>query len=358
MRIVVAMSGGVDSSVAALKLKQKGYDVIGVTIKTWPKEECGTHGEMLCCSLEAIQYARSVADDLEIPFYVIDLSKEFGLAVKDYFADEYARGRTPNPCIYCNSKIKFGYLLDRARQLGAEKIATGHYARIIRRGKDSLLAEAKDKTRDQSYFLYDIRKETLSDIEFPLGEVSKSEVRAIAAAEGFMTAQRPDSQDICFETAGGGYREYLQKLGVEAFREGDILDVLGKVIGRHKGIASYTTGQRRGIGVSAAEALYVTKIDPENNTVTVGERAHAMKSAVRVAGFNWLAVEGLRPSREFHVKIRYSSEKVRASLTAHGDDEAIVRFGEPQFAPAPGQAAVFYDGVTVACGGWIEEVIE
>ncbi|MFH1552421.1 MAG: tRNA 2-thiouridine(34) synthase MnmA [Candidatus Omnitrophota bacterium] len=358
MRAVVAMSGGVDSSVAALELKRKGYDLIGITIKTWPKEECGGVGEKMCCSLEAIQYARGVASELDIPYHVVDLSKEFTEMVKNYFAEEYVRGRTPNPCIYCNSKIKFGCLLVKARELGAERIATGHYARIIKAGEDYRLAEAKDKWRDQSYFLYDIPKETLPFIEFPLGESAKEKVREVAENQNFMSAWRKPSQDICFATAEGGYREYLKKLGVDAFLPGEILDTSGKVIGRHKGIASYTVGQRRGLGLAMPDPVYVLRIDPENNTITVGDRSHAMNSKIRVAGFNWLTMDKLEDPVEFATRIRYNGEKVQATVTPWGDDEAIVEFDRPQFAPTPGQAAVFYDGEIVAGGGWIEEVLE
>jgi tRNA-specific 2-thiouridylase len=358
MRIVVAMSGGVDSSVAALKLKKDGYDVIGATIKTWPKEECGAEGEKLCCSLAAIQYARSVAEDLGIPYYVIDLSREFADIVKKYFAEEYANGRTPNPCIYCNSKIKFGFLLQKARELGAERIATGHYARVIEKDGKHFLAEAKDKWRDQSYFLYDIPRDELPFIEFPLGEMVKEEVRDAAIDQNFMSAWRKSSQDICFATAEGDYRDYLSKLGVEAFSPGDILDVSGKVVGKHKGIASYTVGQRRGLGLAMPNPVYVLKIDAENNTITVGGKSQAMNSKMRVGGFNWLAIERLDKQRRYETRIRYNGKKEKAVITPWGEDEAIVEFDEPQFAPTPGQAAVFYDGEIVAGGGWIEEVLE
>ncbi|MFQ5952699.1 MAG: tRNA 2-thiouridine(34) synthase MnmA [Candidatus Omnitrophota bacterium] len=358
MRVVVAMSGGVDSSVAALELKKKGYEPIGITIKTWPKEECGTVGERLCCSLEAIQFAKSVAEDLDIPHYVVDLSKEFAELVKNYFAQEYSHGRTPNPCIYCNSKIKFGFLLQKARELGAEKIATGHFARITQKGNKYLLAEALDKWRDQSYFLYDIPAEALPYVEFPLGRYSKEWVREVAMKHGFMTAARESSQDICFATAEGDYRDFLRKYGVEAFEPGDICDVGGKIVGQHKGIASYTVGQRRGLGLAAAEPVYVLRIDPERNEIIVGTREHAMNRKIRVAGFNWLTIEKLGRQMNFDAKIRYNSKKAPATLSPWGDDEAIVEFKEPQFAPAPGQAAVFYDGETVVGGGWIEEVIE
>ena len=354
MRIVAAMSGGVDSSVAALRLKEEGYDVIGITIKTWPKEDCGKVGGKLCCSLDAIQYARSVSEDIDIPFYVIDLSKEFTEEVKDYFVGEYSKGRTPNPCIYCNSKIKFGYLLKKARQLGAEKIATGHYARV---SKDKLL-EAKDKHQDQSYFLYDIPKEVLSSVVFPLGECSKNEVRSMALEANLMSAEKESSQDICFASPNGGYREYLIEHGVNAFKEGDILDTDGKVLGKHKGIASYTVGQRKGIGLGMPKPVYVLKIDPGKNTITVGEKSNAMNRKIKVAGFNWLIFDKLEGERSFETRIRYNSDKFPATVTPTGDDEAVVEFKQEQFAPTPGQAAVFYEGEVVAGGGWIEEVIE
>jgi len=357
MRIAVAMSGGVDSSVAAFELKKNGHDLIGLTIKTWPKEECGLGDEKLCCSLEAVQYARSVAEDLGIPHYVIDLSEEFALTVKKYFADEYVRGRTPNPCIYCNSKIKFGCLFRKARELGCEKIATGHYARVLKVGGDYCLAEASSASQDQSYFLYDIPRGTLPFVEFPLGGFAKEEVRRIAAEQNFPTAGRKDSQDICFATAEGDYRKYLIKLGVDAFNPGNILDTSGKAVGKHKGIASYTVGQRRGIGLAMPEPVYVLKIDPRDNTITVGGRSEAMSRKIRVAGFNWFAQEGLDSPKKFAVRIRYNSRKADAIISSCGDDEAIVEFEQPQFAPTPGQAAVLYDGELVAGGGWIEEVV-
>ena len=358
MRVVVAMSGGVDSSVAALRLKDQGREVIGVTIKTWPKDECGMVGEKLCCSLEAIQYARSVAEDLDIPYYVIDLSKEFAGAVRDYFAEEYARGRTPNPCIYCNSRIKFGCLLERSRELGAESIATGHYARIGEKAGTYFLEESRDKHCDQSYFLYDVPKEKLPFIEFPLGDLSKDEVRAIALENGLMTARRPSSQDVCFATAEGDYRKYLTGLGVNAFSPGDVLDTSGEVIGTHKGIASYTVGQRRGTGVALPKASYVIKIDPESNTITVGAKEDAMSRKIRVADINWLTIDRHDSCLELETRIRYNGAKTRSVVTPLGKNEAQVVFSEPQFAPTPGQAAVFYDGETVAGGGWIEEALD
>lgn len=359
MRIVVAMSGGVDSSVAAYELKRKGYDVIGATIKTWPKESCGAdEGERMCCSLDAIQHARSVAEDMDIPYYVMDLSEVFAEHIKKYFVEEYARGRTPNPCVYCNSKIKFGFFLEKALQLGAEKIATGHYARILETEGQYRLAESLDEWQDQSYFLYDMPREVLSKVEFPLGELSKDRVREIAHEQGFMSAGRKASQDICFASTGSDYREYLEKEGVNAFSPGDILDSEGNVVGKHKGIASYTVGQRKGIGLAMPEPVYVLKIDTDSNTITIGPKEQAMRKKIRAAGFNWLTFDKLDAPKRFDARIRYNGDKHAATVTPCGEDEAIVEFEKERFAPTPGQAVVFYEGEIVAGGGWIEEVLE
>ncbi|MFH1878547.1 MAG: tRNA 2-thiouridine(34) synthase MnmA [Candidatus Omnitrophota bacterium] len=358
MRTVVAMSGGVDSSVAALMLKEKGHELIGITIKTWPKEECGSEGEKLCCSLEAIQFARSAADDLGIPFYVVDFSEEFAALVKRYFAEEYSRGRTPNPCIYCNSRIKFGYLFQKARELGAERIATGHYARIVETDKGHCLAESFDTRQDQSYFLYDIAKDKLPFIDFPLGDISKNKVRELAFKNNFMSASRRSSQDICFAAGEGGYRKYLAKLDPGAFEPGDILDENGNVLGRHKGIASYTVGQRKGLGIGSSEPLYVLKIDPAKNAIVVGNKMRAMKKKIRVSCLNWLVADRASGSLGYTVRIRYNGNKENARVTPLSDDEAIVEFDDLQFAPTPGQAAVFYNGGIVMGGGWIEEVLD
>ncbi|MFH1411048.1 MAG: tRNA 2-thiouridine(34) synthase MnmA [Candidatus Omnitrophota bacterium] len=358
MRVVAAMSGGVDSSVAAFLMKREGREVIGVTIKTWPKEECGGGDDKMCCSLDSIQYARSAAEDMGIPYYVVDLSKEFAEKIKKYFVEEYARGRTPSPCVYCNSKIKFGCLLKKAREMGAQRIATGHYARIIKRGGKCFLAEAVNGQGDQSYFLYDIPKEELMYLDFPLGELTKKEVVEIARGENFMSAEKKPSQDICFASGAGGYKKYLEKTAPDIFVPGDIVNAAGKKIAEHKGIAGYTVGQRHGLGIGSHEALYVTKIDAKNNAVTVSGRENAMKSRLRVKGFNWLIMDELNRPRSFGTRIRYNSKKAEARVVPKGRDEAIIEFSEPQFAPAPGQAAVFYEDEIVAGGAWIEEALE
>jgi len=359
VKIVVAMSGGVDSSVAALELKKKGHEIIGITMRTWPKEECGAAGEKLCCSQDAVQHARAVAEDLDIPFYVMNFSKAFNEEVSKYFVNEYSKGRTPNPCIYCNSELKFGHLYKKALSMGAKKIATGHYATIIQKNGEYYLAEAKDKKKDQSYFLYNISKATLPDIEFPLGDHTKEEVRAIASENGFMNAGRAESQDICFATSRGDYREPLSKMAgssSDIFKPGDILNVDGSFVGRHDGIASYTVGQRRGVGLAMKEPVYVIKIDAINNTIMIGGKEHSMKRKILVGGLNWLVNDVPEKPVEFDVKIRYGSKKTRAIIIPAGNGEVMVEFGEPQFAPTPGQAAVFYDGELVSGGGWIEKV--
>lgn len=355
MRIVAAMSGGVDSAVAAFILKKQGREVVGVTIKTWPKEECGSSGDKLCCSLDAVQFARSAAEDMDIPHYTVDLSEEFSREVRDYFVREYSLGRTPNPCIYCNSRIKFGHLFRKARELGADAIATGHYAKVIEQDGGFSLGEADDKWQDQSYFLYDIKKEMLSHIRFPLGGLTKKQVRETAAENGFMSAFRGSSQDICFASENGDYREYLERSGVKVFSPGDILDGTGKVIGRHKGIAAYTVGQRHGLGLGLHYPLYVTGIDPEKNTVTVGKRENAMGRKIKVKGLNLLEKDLFGNPGEFDTRIRYNGKKSEALVSLCAEDEALVEFSEPQFAPAPGQAAVFYKNNIVAGGGWISE---
>jgi tRNA-uridine 2-sulfurtransferase len=358
MKVLVAMSGGVDSSVAAFELQRKGYDVIGATIKTWTGGDCGSLGEKLCCSLDAIQHARSVAEDLGIPYQVIDLSAEFSGIVEKYFVDEYARGRTPNPCVFCNSRLKFGLLMEIAREMGAEKIATGHYARVLRKDGEFRLAESVDGGRDQSYFLYAIPKDRLGYIEFPVGEMDKAEVRDIAAARGLMSAGRKASQDICFADASGGYREYLARKGADAFREGDILDTAGEKIGRHGGIAAYTVGQRKGLGLAMPEPVYVLAIDVQRNTITVGPRRDAMRRRIRIGGMNWMTAHIPGGPVEIEARIRYNSEKKAALFTPAGTGGGTLDFSEEQFAPTPGQAAVLYDGNLVAGGGWIEEVLD
>lgn len=358
MRVAVAMSGGVDSSVAALRLRDGGHEVIGITMKTWPKEDCGRSGDRACCSLEAVQYARGVAEDIGIAHYVVDFSQEFAREVRDYFFTEYSRGRTPNPCIYCNSRLKFGLLLTKARQLGMEAVATGHYARIDNADKGKVLREALDKRKDQSYFLCGIPRSELGNIIFPLGELEKEEVRKIASENGLISAFRRSSQDICFTFPGMDYREYIREKGPEGFVPGDIIDTKGRIIGKHRGVAAYTVGQRHGLGIGFHLPLYVVNIDPASNTVTVGGKENVMRSLISVKVFNWFYGPGPEPGKKYGVRIRYKGSKADAEVIGISGEEVLVRFREKQFAPTPGQAAVFYSGEVVEGAAWIESVSE
>jgi tRNA-specific 2-thiouridylase len=356
MITVIALSGGVDSSVAALRLREKGHDLIGVTMRTWPENSQTGTMDKTCRNRESIESARNMAEYLEIPYYIIDLSKEFEKYITGYFIDEYKKGRTPNPCVYCNSLIKFGYLYEKAFEMGAGKIASGHYARIVEINGAFYLAEPEDFFYDQTYFLAHIPKKMLSSIEFPLGDLTRKKVRDIAREHNCPSAWKKSSQDVCFVSGGESYREYLAKKGVNVFIPGDIIDTGGKVVGTHQGIASYTIGQRKGLGVAGPEPFYVIKLDPANNTVTIGSRSEAMGKKIRVTGINWLG-RSLLERGEIRTRIRYNGEKAVSSVRLTQENEAIVTFDEEQFAPTPGQAAVFYSASIVAGGGWIEEVM-
>ena len=354
-KVVAAMSGGVDSSLAAALLKKEGYQVIGSTFRMWPKEECGSSFGRACCNLEAVTRARAVAADLGIPYYVVDFSEEFKRSVIDYFCEEYLRGRTPNPCVVCNEKIKFGKLLEKARSLGASSVATGHYANSSYDKKSGryLLKEGKDKTKDQSYFLFGLSQDQLKRAVFPLGNLTKTKVRALAKMMKLKTFDTVSSQDICF-VQDMDYADYIKnKTGIE-IRPGDIVDRLGKVLGRHKGIPFYTIGQRRGLGIAHKEPLYVTGIDIGSNRVIVGEKEDVMKKGLVAERMNWIAVEDIGKPIRVMAKIRYNSKKAKATMTRIGKDSVKVDFDEPQAAPTPGQAVVFYDKDIVIGGGWIK----
>lgn len=353
-KIVAAMSGGVDSSLAAGLLKKEGCDTIGLTFRMWPKEECGQSIGRSCCSLEAVTRARAVAWDLGIPYYVVDFSEEFKKKVIDYFCGEYLKGHTPNPCIICNEKIKFGKLLEKALSLGASYIATGHYANVAFDKKSGrfLLKEGKDKRKDQSYFLFSLSQNQLKHAIFPLGNLTKLKVRAIARRMKIRTFDTVSSQDICF-VQDLKYAEYIKKkTGVE-IKEGQIVDKNEKVLGRHKGIPFYTIGQRRGLGVAYKEPLYVTGIDITNNRLIVGPREEVMKKSLVAERMNWISIEGITKPIKVRAMIRYNSEKAKATVAKISEDSVRVDFDEPQSAPTPGQAVVFYDKDIVVGGGWI-----
>jgi len=353
-RIAVAMSGGVDSSLAAAILKKQGFDVIGVTFRTWPKEECGMSIGRACCNLEAIVRARAVAQSLKIPYYVFDFSAEFKKNVIDYFCGEYIKGLTPNPCIVCNEKIKFAALLEKARSLGAAHIATGHYAKVSfdkKRGR-FLLRDGSDKAKSQSYFLFNLKQEQLAHTIFPLGGMTKDRVRALAKRYKLKTYNTVSSQDVCF-IQDMSYAEYIKKkTGVE-IAEGDIVDAGGKVLGRHKGIPFYTIGQRRGLGVAYSQPLYVTGIDIKNNRIVVGTKKDVLRKGLIADRLNWVMVDGIDEPMKVSAKIRYGNKKAKATISKESSDTVKVIFDEPQEAPTPGQAVVFYDKDMVFGGGWI-----
>ena len=354
LKVVVGMSGGVDSSVAAALLKRKGYDVIGVTFKTWPKEECGSSIGRACCNLEAVTRSRSVCEELGIPYYVFDLSMEFKRDVIDYFCSQYLKGLTPNPCVICNEKIKFGYLLEKAKAFGAEAVATGHYARVSKSAKSGrwLLKEGKDKFKDQSYFLFSLSQEQLKRSIFPLGDITKERTRKIAKSFKLKTHDTVSSQDICF-IQDAEYAEYIKnKTGVE-IGEGDIVDKAGKLLGRHKGFLYYTIGQRRGLGVASTEPLYVIAIDAAKNRIVIGTKKDVLKRSLLAEGLNWISVKGIDKPTRMYAKIRYGAKKAKALVTKTGKNSVRVDFDESQSAPTPGQAVVFYSRDTVVGGGWI-----
>ncbi|OCZ54756.1 MULTISPECIES: tRNA 2-thiouridine(34) synthase MnmA [Dehalobacter] len=354
--VVVAMSGGVDSSVAALLLKREGYRVIGITMQIWPQSEDKAKA---CCSLEAVNDARRVAWKLEIPYYVMNFRQEFEDKVIDHFCNEYLRGRTPNPCIECNRHLKFDALLRKARGLGADFIATGHYVRKEYDDKTQqwVLKTGIDETKDQSYALYHLTQDQLTHTLFPLGKYCKADVRQIASREGLAVAQKAESQDICFvEGTAGDFIEMYRQL--QDIGQGNIIDAEGNLIGQHKGIYHYTVGQHKGLGLALGFPVYVTAIDAETNTVRVGRKEELFSSGLLAENVHLISSVSPELLQNISVKIRYNAPKVSAAVNLLHDGTAEVAFTEKQRAVTPGQAVVFYDGDHVLGGGAIRSALQ
>lgn len=356
-KVVVAMSGGVDSSTVAAYLAEQGYEVIGMTLQLYD------HGEMLrkkgaCCAGLDIYDARAVADQIGFKHYVLDYQSKFSQSVIDDFADSYLQGETPIPCVRCNQKVKFRDMLDMARELGADCLATGHYVqRFVGESGQAELHRGADPQKDQSYFLFTTKQDQLDYLRFPIGGMNKNETRTLAKKYQLTVADKPDSQDICF-VPDGNYASLVQKLRPESIIPGEIVHIDGRVLGQHDGIINYTVGQRKGLGIGGikgegdVDPLYVIRLDAENHQVVVGSYKNLAKVEILVKEVNWLG-EDYQDEIEIELKIRSIQNPVKAFLTLRENDRAAIRLAEPMHGISPGQAAVFYDGDRVLGGGWI-----
>lgn len=356
-RVMVAMSGGVDSSVAALLLKKKGYEVIGVTMCFGLKDAKGSRPS--CCSESGVQDARRVAEQLGIMHYVLSFGKQLKERVIEDFVKEYQNARTPNPCIRCNQHLKFDILVRRAKELNCECLATGHYAKITRdRQGRKFLKRAKDKLKDQSYFLFRMPRDIMDFVLFPLGNYTKQEVRKIARQNKLRVADKPGSQDVCFVPKQDYKDFFVQRLGEDSLRPGVVKDTQGNILGKHKGIVFYTIGQRQGLGIAHRHPLYITKIDRKANALIVGERREAYSSRLQADELHLLARKSLPKRLEVKAKIRYNHPEAKAVVRPLARSKISVEFKAPQWAVTPGQSVVFYSNNTVIGGATIEKVTD
>ncbi|MCI6995589.1 MAG: tRNA 2-thiouridine(34) synthase MnmA [Eubacterium sp.] len=354
-KAVIAMSGGVDSSVAAYLMKERGYECIGATMKLYQNDDVGIPKEQSCCSLDDVEDARQVAQTLDMPFYVLNFSDRFREDVIDRFVSAYENGRTPNPCVDCNRYLKFEKLFTRVKELDFDYVVTGHYAQIVydEEKQRYLLKKAVDPAKDQSYVLYSLTQEQLAHTMFPLGGYSKPEVRAIAEEHGFINARKHDSQDICF-VQEGSYADFIEQYTGKKYPEGLFVDREGKELGRHKGIIRYTIGQRKGLGISFSQPMFVSRVNPKDNTVVLGPSEELFSKSFDAADINLISVDQIEGSMRVKAKVRYRQPEQWATVTQTGEDTLHIEFDEPQRAITKGQAVVLYDGDVVVGGGTIQ----
>lgn len=353
MKVLAAMSGGVDSSVTAYLLKTQGHSVTGITMKLYDGEDEYISKEKSCCSLDDIQDARRVCDALGIPYYVLNFKDDFKEQVINKFIHAYETGHTPNPCIDCNRYMKFSKLLNESIKMELDAVATGHYAQITKQGDRFLLNKGLDTSKDQSYVLYSLTQNQLAHTLLPIGGLTKSEVREIAREQGFINAKKHDSQDICF-VPDGDYAGFIKRFSGKEYPEGNFVDSNGVVLGTHKGIIHYTIGQRKGLGIAFGEPKYVCGICPEDNTVVLGNNEDLFRKTVKVSNVNFIACDSIGAPIKAAAKIRYNHTEQSATITQTDKNNILIEFESPQRAITPGQAAVVYDGNTVVCGGIIE----